>query len=102
MADVVEADVEGLEVFCGHVLSTMTYRLEQFDLDLKGRVREFAQELRLRLDFRGHQVQDENAKRTDVLVDRAMLRHHEDVFALEYASGRKRVRDSDWHGQILP
>ena len=89
-------------MLCGHVLGTMAHRLEQFDLDLKGRVREFAQKLRLRLDFRWHKVQDENAKRTYVLVDCTVLRHHEDVLALEYAGGRKRIRNSDWHGQILP
>ena len=60
---------------------------------------EQAQQLRLRDDFCGHEVEDEKLQRTDVLMKSAVFRHYENVFVLQCCSRRQRIRDLDRHGR---
>lgn len=71
--------------------------LEQGQLDLQRRVREQADDLRLRGDFRWHQIEDRQSQRSDVLCDGAMLVHDKDVLAGQNFTGRQSGWDFDWH-----
>ena len=55
----VEGGVEGFQVAAVHVLGAVAHGAQQFHLDLQGGVGKFPQELGLRDDLRGHQVQDQ-------------------------------------------
>ena len=96
-----EGGVEGLEVLGSDVFRLVADGLKQLDLDLKRRVGELAQDLGLGGDLRGHEVQQEELQRADVLVHRAKLRHDEDVLALESGGCGQRIRNADGHGEIL-
>ena len=45
--------------------------------------------------FGGHEVEDEHAQRTDVLVQRAILGHDKDVLALELRGCREGVGNTN-------
>ena len=57
--DLVVGGVEGLQVAPVHVLGVVADGLQQFHLDLQGGVGEFPQQLGLRGDLGGHQVENE-------------------------------------------
>ena len=63
------------------------------DLDLERRVGEHAQKLQLRVLLDRHQVQDADLERTDVLVDRALLVLHEQVFFFQFLPHREIILD---------
>ncbi len=88
----------GDQVFGGDVLGLVAGGVEQGHLHLQRGVAEQAQELGLGGDLGGHQVQDGDAQRTDILVAGAFLAHDEDVFAFEGAAGGQGFGDSDGHG----
>ena len=96
--DLIERGVERLKVLGRDVRGFVAGGLQQADFNLKRRVRQLAQDLRFGLDFGGHKVQEHESQRTDVLVQRAIFRHDEDVLALKRRSGRQCVGNSDGHG----
>ena len=97
--DLVEGGVERVEVLLGHVLRLVAGRLQQAHLDLQRGVRQFAHDLRLGDDLRGHEVEQQHLQRANVLVHGAVLGHHEDVLALEHLGRGQGVGDSDGHGK---
>ena len=101
VADVVERAVERLQVAGAHVRGLVRLGAQQVHLHLQRRVGELAHDLRLGGDFGGHEVEDEHAQRTDVLVQRAVLSHDKDVLALELCGGREGVGDANGHGCSL-
>ena len=74
--------------------------LEQLHLDLEGGVGQLAQDLGLGDNLGGHQVEDQNVQRTDVLVQGPVLGHDEDVFSLQHRTGRQGIGNLDGHGTI--
>ena len=73
-------------------------RLKQLHLDLEGRVGQLAQYLGLGDDLGGHQVQDEQVQRADILMYGPVFSHDEDVLAFQRRTGGQGVRDLDGHG----
>jgi hypothetical protein len=69
----------------------------QRQLDLQRRRAQQARQLRLRADLVGHQVEQPDAQRPDILPDGVGLAHHVDAFGLERGSGGQVVRDLDRH-----
>lgn len=99
--DLVEGGVEGGEMVGVRILGDVAQGVEQFHLDLEGGVGQLAQQLGLRDDLSGHQVEDQQVQWADVLVHGPVFRHHKDILALQRRSGRERVRDLDGHGKDL-
>ena len=56
-----------------------------------------AGELSLGFDLFGHQVEQKNAQRTDILCRGARFGHDENVFVIEYLDGGKIVRNFNGH-----
>ena len=71
----------------------MADRLQKIDLDLQWRIGKLTQDLCFRFDLGGHQVQDEHAQRANILMDSAMLGHHEDILTFKHACCRQRIRN---------
>ena len=61
----------------------MPGRAQQGDVDLKRRIPQKTQQLRLRGDLRRHQIDNGNLQRAYVLASGAILGHDEDAFALK-------------------
>ena len=101
VADVVERAVERLQMAGAYVRGLVRLGAQQVHLHLQRRVGELAHDLRLGGDLGGHEVEDEHAQRTDVLVQRAVLGHDKNVLALELRSGRKGVGNTNGHGCSL-
>ena len=97
VADLIERPVEPGQVFGGGVLGLVGRHLQQRDVGLQRAVTEAPQDLCLGLHLRGHQVQDEDLQRTDVLGVGPPLSHDEDVLGLQDRSGRQVVGDLDGH-----
>ena len=53
-------------------------------MDLQGRIAQKAAELCLRNDFGGHQIQEHDLQRTDLLGLCPGLTHNKDIFLLQY------------------
>jgi hypothetical protein len=70
---------------------------DEGDVHLQGAVAEQAQDLCLCHDLRGHQVEHGDAQGADVLVDRALPAHDENVLLREDRPGGKVVGDADGH-----
>ena len=82
------------------ILGDMAGGVQQFHLYLKGGVGELAQQLRLGHDFSGHQVENQEIQRTDILVNGPVLGHDKDVFALQGGSGGQGIGDFDGHNSF--
>lgn len=87
MLDLFERAIERLQVIFGHVRRLVAHRAQQLDLDLQRGVGQLSHNLRLGGDLCGHEVQDEHAQGANVLMQRAVLGHDEDVLALERLGG---------------
>ena len=75
----------------------MAQGVQQLHLDLERGVGQLAEQLGLRDDLGGHEIQNDQVQRAHILVDGAVLRHDEDVFALQRGPRRELVRDSYGH-----
>ena len=98
IADLVERAVEGIQMLGGHVFSLVAAGAQKFHLALQRRVGELAHDLRLGGDLGGHEVQDQHAQGTNVLVQRAELRHDKDILALQRLGCRQGVWYANGHG----
>ena len=65
--------------------------LNQLDFHLQRRIAEKAGQLGFGGDFGGHQIQNADAQRTDILCGSPQLVHDKNVFAFKYAGGRERL-----------
>ena len=80
--DLVKGGVEGLQMVLIRVLRLVAGGAQEFHLYLEGGVGELSQDLGLRDDFCGHQVENQYIQRADVLVHGPVFRHDKDVFTL--------------------
>ena len=94
--------VKGQHVLLGGVPGDVAAGSNQLQLHLQGRVGQQAAELGLRGDFCGHQVQQQNSQRPDVLGDGPPLRHDKDVLLFQRPCRRQLVGDSDGHVVVPP
>ena len=88
VANVVEPYIERFQMLSWHMRSAMADRLQKIDLDLQRRIGKLTQDLCFRFDLGGHQVQDEHAQRANILMDRAMFGHHEDILTFKHTCCR--------------
>ena len=86
-------------MFLGGVAGNMGARVHQFDLYLQRGIAQQAGKLCFRVDLCGHQVQDEQLQRADILRDGTRFGHHEDVFFRERPDGGQLVWNLDGHGR---
>ncbi len=75
----------------------MTGGLHQFQFHLQRGVGEQPAELGLGFDFRGHQIQEENLQRPDVLGRGPVLFHDENVFIFQRGHRRQVIGNADRH-----
>ena len=79
--------VVGDQVLGRDVLRLVRGGVQQGHFHLQRRVAQQAQQLGLGGDLGGHQVEDGDAQRADILVAGACFAHHEDIFAFQRQSG---------------
>ena len=72
--------------------------LHEVDLHLQRGLGDQAEQLGLRLDLLGHEVEDHQLERADTLTFRLGFLQREDAFRIEYGSGRQAAGDLDRHG----
>ena len=99
--EVVERVVELHEVV-RRVRGLVARDAHEVDAHLDGRLRNEAEDLRLRFDLRGHQVEQSDAQRTDLLLASHVLLEGEDALLLEDALGGQAVWDVDGHWSERP
>ena len=97
VADLREGLVKTLQMAQGRILGFVRRRTQQGDVDLNGRIAQQAQQLRFRGDFGGHQVDDDDLQRPDVLLAGAVLGHNKDVFVFQGGAGREISGNLDGH-----
>jgi hypothetical protein len=92
-----EGTIKRVQVLAGRILRLMTPHSQQADVRLQRRVAQQPQQLRFRGLLDGHEVQDCDLERPDVLVESPILFHHENLLSLQYLFRWKIVRYFDWH-----
>ena len=97
VAHFLERAVELRKVVCGRMARDVRLRVDEIDLDLDGAVAEEPHELRLRDVLDGHEVQNQNLQRADVLCIGTVFIHDEDVLTFEDVRRRQGTRQFDWH-----
>ena len=101
MLDLFKRAIERLQMVFGHVRRLVARRAQQLNLDLQRGVGQLSHYLRLGSDLGGHEVQNEHAQRADILVQRAILGHDEDVLALKRLRCGQRIGNANGHGCSL-
>ena len=99
-AHLIERLVEREHVLLGRVFRDVGLHHQQLHLHLNRRVAQQARQLRFGGDFGGHQVQQEDFQRANILRFRARVGHDEYVFAPQRAGGGQVVRNADWHDAV--
>ena len=74
--------------------------MQQRDINLQRRVAKQPQELKLGCYFPGHQVQDYDLQRSDILMIGPAFGHYEDVLILQRFDRRKLIRHFDRHTSL--
>lgn len=95
---VLERLIEFQQMLAGRVFGFVAVRVDQLQLHLQRRVAEQPRQLRLCGDFGGHEIQNENLQRADVLRDGPRLVHDENILVRQRFRRRQTVRDHNGHG----
>ena len=101
VAHLLEVTIEGPHVFDRRVFAGVRLDLHEVNLELQRCVREESDEVRLRRDFEGHEVEYGDAEGSYVLRVRTFVAQHEDVLFPEELDCRQAVRESKWHSCLL-
>ena len=96
--ELVEGFVKSLQVSRGDMAADVAGHLHQGDVNLQRCIAEQTQELVFRFDLGGHQVDNHNFERTNVLCDSTLVRHDKDIFAFQYFISGKIRRNTNGHG----
>ena len=67
------------------------------DVDLQRRVGQHSEKLELRLLFLGHQIQNTELQRADILMRSAVFIHYKQVFLFQYFLDRQVILYFDRH-----
>ncbi len=94
--------VEFVQMDGGSVRALVRPHAHKGDVKLQRRVREHPQELQLRILLLGHEIQNTDLQRTDVLMGRPLLFHHKQILFLQNLPDRKIVLHFNRHRFILP
>ena len=81
--------VKGFHVFNGGILVCVAFHLHESDFNLQRRIGKQANQVCFSRDFQRHQVQNDNAQRTDVLRGSPRIVYDEDVFLFQQLNGGK-------------
>ena len=100
--DVLKGAVKRLQMPRRHMRCLMALGAQQVYLNLQRRIGKLAHELRLGSDLGGHEIQNQHAQRTNVLVESAKLRHDKNVLALEDLGCGQSIRNSNRHDAYTP
>ena len=73
----------------------MRFHAQQRDIHLNRRIAQQAQELQLRLELFGHDIEHKNPQRTNILMRRAVAVHDEDMFIEKRLIGRQLRRNTN-------
>ena len=92
-ADIAERAVEALHMIGGRVAGLMIGHADQAEFDLQRRGADQAGKLCFGLDLLGHQVQQADAQRADVLTRGQFLVHHHDAFGRQHVDRRAGWRE---------
>ena len=71
----------------------MGFQTDKGHVHLERRVSQKPEELRLGDELRGHEIEDGNPQRTDVLMACPIARHGEDVFFRQFGAGGEIIGD---------
>ena len=83
VSDVVEFFVKAVEMCRGGIFTLIGIGVQERDVDLQRRIGQKAHKLRFRFHFRGHEIQNSDFKRTDILLERAFVVHDENIFTYQ-------------------
>ena len=97
----VEGLVKGFEVGGGDVGGRVAGRLQQGHVHLQRAVGQQPGDLRLGGDLGGHQVEDGDLQRPDVLGQGPLPVHDEDVLRIQRIVGGQGLGDDEGHGRFL-
>ena len=96
-AHLVKSFVEFEQVLTGGVAGLVAADLKQLDVALNRGVAQQPEQLGLGFDLLGHQVEDRQPQRPDILGVRPFLVHDKDIFFLQHPCGGEGIRNIDWH-----
>ena len=102
IADFIKGFIEHQKMLGGGVFGLMRCRLQKRQLHLQRRVAEQTRKLCFCDNLGRHQVQKNNAKRTDILRHGALFGHDKDLFRGKCPYGRQFVWYFDRHGMSIP
>ena len=80
--DLPEGGIEGFQMAQGSILGNVGRYMHQFNIHLQGGIAEQPQNLGFGFDFLGHDVENQDLQRTDVLLLRPVMGHHENILVL--------------------
>ena len=101
MLHLVKGLIKGLQMGRGDVRCLMAHRLQQGHVHLQRRVGQQPGDLGLGGDLGGHQVQDQDLQRADMLGRCPLPVHNKDVFLVQGIVGGERFRDDEGHRWLL-
>ena len=93
----VESIIELLQMGHGRILGLVGAHPHKCDVDLQRRVGKHSQELELCLFLLGHQIQNAQLKRTDILMGSPVFVYDEQILILEYFLYRQIILYFDRH-----
>jgi hypothetical protein len=100
--DIVKRLIKLQQMLDGRILGHIGRRIHQVDVDLKRRVRQRPKKLCFRRDFVGHEIEDQDPDRPDILSKRPIFGHYKYMLALKDLGRGKIVLDSNWHNGTKP
>ena len=101
VADVLEFLVEFFKVRRRRVLALVRLGVHERDVDLQRRIGEKAHELRFRFHLGRHEIQDGDLQRADVLRERPLVAHNENILLLERRISGYILGNDDRHCSLL-
>ena len=97
MLHLVEGLIKGLQMGRRNVRCLMAHRLQQGHVHLQRGICQQTGDLGLSGDLGGHQVQDQDLQRADVLGKSALTMHDEDILVVEGIVSRQGLGDDQRH-----
>ena len=101
MLHLVKGLIKGLQMGRGDVRCLMAHRLQQGHVHLQRRVGQQPGNLGLGGDLGGHQVQDQDLQRADMLGRCPLPVHDKDVFLVQGIVGRQSLGNDQRHSVVL-
>ena len=94
---VIKGFVKGYHVLPGGMLGHSAADGDKLHVDLQRGIAQQTCKLRFGSNFGGHQIQNKNAQRTDILSCRALVVHNKNIFICQNPDSRQIAGDPYWH-----